>query len=129
MRQATRRLSARERSCVIYGMVLAGEVSFGGWSMRVDRAELLDAIGEPGRPRARLGPVVLVVCEGGMSVRSRRSRAAVRGIGFWASPVAVEAGRLRRALMRGANRRVHLEYSNETGRLSVDAASLAAVEA
>jgi hypothetical protein len=109
-------------------MVLAGEVSFGGWSMRVDRAGLLAAVGRFGRPRARVGPVVLVISEGGISVRSRRSRAVVRGIGFWASPVAVEAGRLRRALMRGADRHVHLEYSNESGRLSVDAASLAAVE-
>ena len=107
-------------------MHLAEEVLFPGSSMRVDRDSLAAAI-SAGRKGARVGRVVLVVCEGGLAVRSGLGSADIKGCGFWASPVAVEAGKLRQALRR--ERRfdwVQLEYAR--GRLMLNGQSLPARE-
>ena len=101
MNPATRKPSARMRSFTLYAMHLAEEVLFPGWSMRVDRDALAAAI-SAGAKGARVGRVVLVVCEGGLAVRSGLRAAEIAGCGFWASPVAVAAGQLRQALRRAA---------------------------
>ena len=126
MERATRHVSARERSFHLYAMHLADEVLFPGWSMRVDKGALEGAIAA-GRKGARVGEVMLVVCEGGLSVRSGLGSVDLAGCGFWASPIAVEAGKLRQALRR--ERRfdwVDLEYAK--GRLMVNGQSLAGRE-
>jgi hypothetical protein len=120
MTKPTRMLSRRQQSCVLYSMHLTGEVSAPGWSMRVERRALLRALG-------RLeGRLVLTVCERGLSVRSRAGRVDLAGVGFWASPVSVAAGRLRRALACDYGGYAHLEFGK--GRLMVNASCVPARE-
>jgi hypothetical protein len=117
---STHRLSRREQSCVLYGMYLTEEVKMTGWSMRVKRGALLRALaGMDGR-------LVLTVCELGLSIRSLAGRADVAGAGFWASPLSVAAGRLRRALARDYDGWAQLEFCK--GRLIVNASSMPARE-
>jgi hypothetical protein len=110
---------------MIYSLHLAGEVLATGFSMQVDRDELLAAVGGR-RAKARLGRVALVVCEEGLSVRSMLKRSEVAGIGFWASPIAVEAWRVRRALVGQPRGAVHLEYWEK--RLTLNGRSMPARE-
>jgi hypothetical protein len=121
MERATRPVCAREKSFKLYTLHLAGEVQFSGWSMRVGRDALIAAI-SAGRAGARVGRVVLVVCEGGLAVRSGLGSAEVAGRGFWASPVAVWAGQLRQALRREKEEWVQLEFGK--GRLMVNGQSV-----
>jgi len=91
-----------------------------GWTMRVQQSALLRALaGVEGR-------LVLTVCDLGLSIRSRAGRVEVAGTGFWASPLSVTAGRLRRALTRERERYVQLEFAN--GQLTLNARSMAARE-
>ena len=93
--------------------------------MRVDRDALAAAI-SAGRKGARVRRVVLVVCEGGLAVRSGLRAAEIAGRGFWASPVAVAAGKLRQAVRRAGPGDVQLEYAK--GRLMLNGQSLPARE-
>jgi hypothetical protein len=126
MTDATRKLSSRERSSMIYNLSLTGEVSTSGWAMCVDRARLLKAIATvagaapvaelcrsapPGSKERSDRLVVLTVCEAGLSVRSVRSRADLPALGFWASPIAVDGARLRRVAASLPGPHVHFEYS------------------
>ena len=120
MTKPTHILSRRQQGCVLYSLHLTGEVSAPGWSMRVERAELVRVLG------ALEGRLVLTVCERGLSMRSRAGRVDVAGIGFWASPVSVAAGRLRRALACDYGGCAHLEFGK--GRLMVNASCAPARE-
>lgn len=120
MTKPTHRLSRREQGFVLYGMHLTEEVMMPGWSMRVERGALLRALaGVEGR-------LVLTVCDLGLSVRSRSGRADLAGVGFWASPLSVTAGRLRRALACDYGGSAQLEFANR--RLMVNASSMPAWE-
>ena len=91
-----------------------------GWTMRVQRTALLRALaGFEGR-------LVLTVCDLGLSIRSPAGRVEVAGTGFWASPLSLTAGRLRRALACDHGRFAQLEFAN--GRLMVNASSVPARE-
>ena len=94
--------------------------------MRVDKCALEAAIAA-GRKGARVGEVMLVVCEGGLAVRWGVGSVDLDGEGFWASPVAVAAGKLRQALRRERGFDwVQLEFGK--GRLTVNGQSLAGRE-
>jgi hypothetical protein len=101
-------------------MHLTGEVSAPGWSMRLERDALVQALG------VLEGRLVLTVCETGLSVRSRAGRVDLAGKGFWASPVSATASRLRRALACDYGGDAHLEFVK--GRLMVNASSMPARE-
>jgi hypothetical protein len=120
MIEPNRLLSRRQQSFVLYSMYLTGEVKMTGWTMQVERSLLQRALD------GLEGLLVLTVSDLGLSIRSRAGRADVAGIGFWASPVSVTAGRLRQAAARESDPYVQLEFGN--GRLTLNARSMAARE-
>ena len=106
-------------------MWLTGEAKLCGWWMTVDRERLLAAIEAgvgPDHMKARRGrsaaTLTLVVCERGLSVRSRTGGRDVPALGAWASPIVVSAARLRSQVAGLPGPDVHVEYSD--GRLWVD---------
>lgn len=120
MAKPSRTLSRRQQSCVLYKMHLTGEVQMAGWSMQLNHAALKRAVGP------LEGRLVLSICECGLSIRSAAGRVEVAAAGFWASPLSVPAGRLRRALARDYGLDAHLEFFE--GELMVNASTVPARE-
>ena len=109
------------------------ELQAASWSMRVEKRDLVDAIGTArARPTLRRkesgfeADVVLAECAEGLSIRSSNSAMDIPAKGVWVSPISVNGAALRRMAPKLTGPDIDLSF--EEGRLSLNGTTVPARE-